>query len=89
MRNTARTNTVNPRNMKTNINALCKFINQMINKIKLTPRRDREPVFEGYIYIVEDTTTSYWKEYNNNLISPVEFFKTLIDEVHFKGERGR
>lgn len=25
----------------------------MINKIKVIPRRDKEPVFEGYIYIVE------------------------------------
>jgi hypothetical protein len=25
---------------------------QLINKIKVTPRRDKEPVFEGYIYIV-------------------------------------
>jgi len=33
--------------------------NQMINKIKMTPRRDREPVFEGYIYIVEDSWAIY------------------------------
>lgn len=42
----------------------------------------------GGIYIVEDTTTSYWKEYKNNSVSPVEFFKTLIDDVHLKGARG-
>jgi hypothetical protein len=29
--------------------------NVMINKIKVIPRRDSEPVFEGYIYIVEDS----------------------------------
>ena len=43
---------------------------------------------KGGIYIIEDTTTSYWKEYKNNLVSPVEFFKTLVDDVHFKGARG-
>ena len=43
---------------------------------------------KGGIYIVEDTTTSYWNEYKNNPISPVEYFKSLVDEVHLKGERG-
>ena len=33
--------------------------NQMINKIKLVPRRDAEPVFDGYIYIVEDSWAIY------------------------------
>ncbi len=31
----------------------------LINKIKATPRRDNDPVFEGYIYIVEDQWTIY------------------------------
>lgn len=39
--------------------------NQLINKIKVTPRRDQEPVFEGYIYIVEDS----WAIYAVNLSS--------------------
>jgi lipopolysaccharide biosynthesis glycosyltransferase len=43
---------------------------------------------KGGMYIVEDTTTSYWEEYKNNPISPVEFFKTLIDEVHLNGAKG-
>lgn len=43
---------------------------------------------KGGIYIVEDTTTSYWEEYKNSPISPVEYFKTLADDVHLKGERG-
>lgn len=30
-----------------------------INKIKIVPRRDKEPVFEGYIYIVEDSWAIY------------------------------
>jgi hypothetical protein len=45
-------------------------------------------VKSGGIYIVEDTTTSYWKEYKNYHISPTEYFKTLIDEVNLKGTRG-
>lgn len=45
-------------------------------------------VRSGGIYIVEDTTTAYWEEYANNPISPIEFFKTLVDEVHLKGRRG-
>jgi hypothetical protein len=32
---------------------------QLINKIKVTPRRDKEPVFEGYIYIVENSWAIY------------------------------
>jgi hypothetical protein len=41
------------------------------------------------IYIVEDTCTSYWPEYNNHFISCVEYFKALVDEVNLKGARGR
>ncbi len=33
--------------------------NQLINKIVVTPKRDKEPVFEGYIYIVEDSWAIY------------------------------
>src|SRR5574343_497209 len=33
--------------------------NQLINNIKVTPKRDKEPVFEGYIYIVEDSWAIY------------------------------
>jgi hypothetical protein len=43
---------------------------------------------KGGIYIVEDTTTSYWKEYKNNPISPMEYFKSLVDDVNLKGDRG-
>ena len=32
---------------------------QQINKIKVIPRRDTEPVVEGYIYIVEDSWAIY------------------------------
>lgn len=33
--------------------------NQMINKIKVIAKRDKEPVFEGYLYIVEDSWAIY------------------------------
>ncbi|MWB94677.1 carboxypeptidase-like regulatory domain-containing protein [Flavobacterium sp. GA093] len=33
--------------------------NQQINKIKVTPKRDKEPVFEGYIYIIDDSFAIY------------------------------
>jgi hypothetical protein len=33
--------------------------NNQINKIKLIPRRDKEPVFEGYIYIVDNSWAIY------------------------------
>ena len=33
--------------------------NQMINKIMVIAKRDSEPVFEGYIYIVEDSWAIY------------------------------
>lgn len=34
----------------------------LINKIKVTPRRKNDPVFEGFIYIVEDQWTIYAAE---------------------------
>ena len=37
---------------------------QQINKIKITPRRDTEPVVEGYIYIVEDSWAIYAVDVN-------------------------
>jgi hypothetical protein len=33
--------------------------NNYIYKIKVTPKRDKEPVFEGYIYLVDDTFAIY------------------------------
>lgn len=33
--------------------------NNYIYKIKVTPKRDKEPVFEGYIYIVDDSYAIY------------------------------
>lgn len=40
----------------------CSFFDQnhhQINKIKVTPKRVSEPVFEGYLYIVEDSWAIY------------------------------
>nr|WP_321224545.1 DUF5686 and carboxypeptidase regulatory-like domain-containing protein [uncultured Psychroserpens sp.] len=34
----------------------------LVNKIKVTPRRENDPVFDGYIYIVEDQWTIYASE---------------------------
>jgi hypothetical protein len=45
-------------------------------------------VRKGGIYIVEDTTTSYWPEYRNNPITAVDYFKKFVDDVHLKGARG-
>src|SRR5690606_9041645 len=33
--------------------------NNLINKIQVTPKRDKEPVFEGYIYIVNESWAIY------------------------------
>lgn len=41
------------------------------------------------LYVVEDTCTSYWKEYNGVLRGEntmIEYFKNRIDEVNFAGE---
>lgn len=38
--------------------------NQTINKIKVIAKRDKEPVFEGYIYIVEDSWAIYAVDLN-------------------------
>lgn len=38
--------------------------NQQINKIKVTPKRDSEPVVQGYIYIVDDSWAIYAVDVN-------------------------
>lgn len=43
----------------------------------------------GGIYVIEDTCTSYWKEYKNAPVSCVNYFKGLVDEVNLNGRRGR
>lgn len=45
---------------KFNLESSFKDVNGfLINKIKLIPRRDQEPIFDGYIYIVEDSWHIY------------------------------
>jgi hypothetical protein len=75
------------------ISSLSKICEAYSNRIKfhLLDQRDEaqlKNVKSGGIYIVEDTTTSYWKEYKNYHISPTEYFKTLVDEVNLKGAKG-
>ena len=40
--------------------------NKLINKIKVTAKRKNEPVFEGYIYIVEDSWEIYGTQLTTN-----------------------
>ncbi len=40
--------------------------NRMINKIKVIAKRNNEPVFDGYIYIVEDSWAIYAVDLNTN-----------------------
>ena len=43
----------------------------------------------GGLYVIEDSCTSYWPEYNNHPVSCVDYFKNLVDDVNFRGARGR
>ena len=58
--------------------------NQMINKIKVTTRRDAEPVFEGFIYIVEDSWAIYAVDLTiKGYRMQQEFLDTLILKQNF------
>lgn len=46
-------------------------------------------VRQGGLYIIEDTCTSYWKEYANHAVSCVEYFKVMVDDLNLHGARGR
>jgi len=50
----------------------------LINKIKATPRRKNDPVFEGYIYIVEDQWTIYAAELD---ITGIQARLPAVDKV--------
>jgi hypothetical protein len=59
--------------------------NHLINKIKVTPRRDKEPAFNGYIYIVEDT----WELYAIDLsIKGSQIEKELLNTLTIKQNFG-
>ncbi len=50
--------------------------NLIVNKIKVTPKRKNDPVFEGYIYIIDDT----WKIHSVDLTlwkNQIEFFDRM------------
>ena len=50
-----------------------------------------ESIKPGGVYVVEDTCTSYWKEFGGATYkkgTTIEHFKEIIDEVNFFGERG-
>lgn len=58
---------------------------QLINKIKVTPKRKKEPAFEGYIYIVEDT----WELYAIDLsIKGSQIRKDLLNTLTIKQNFG-
>ncbi|TDD94446.1 DUF5686 and carboxypeptidase regulatory-like domain-containing protein [Flavobacterium cellulosilyticum] len=55
--------------------------NLMINKIKVIAKRDAEPVFEGYIYIVENS----WAIYAVDLeIKGYRMHQEFVDVMHLK-----
>ncbi len=52
--------------------------NNYIYKIKVTPKRDKEPVFEGYIYIVDETYAIYAVDFDiKGYRAQQEFLETL------------
>ena len=52
--------------------------NNYVYKIKVTPKRDNEPVFEGYIYIVDETYAIYAVDLDiKGYRSQQEFLETL------------
>ena len=53
----------------------------LVNKIKVTPRRDNDPVFEGYIYIVEDQWTIYAAELD---ITGIQARIPAVDKISIK-----
>lgn len=59
--------------------------NQMIHKIKVAAKRDKEPVFDGYIYIVEDS----WAIYAIDLtIKGYRMHQEMIETMNLKQNFG-
>ncbi|TXD85134.1 carboxypeptidase-like regulatory domain-containing protein [Subsaximicrobium wynnwilliamsii] len=50
----------------------------LINKIKITPRRENDPVFEGFLYIVEDQWSIYAAELD---ITGTQARLTAVDKI--------
>lgn len=53
---------------------------KLINKIKVTPKRKSDPVYEGYIYIVEDD----WSIHSLDLFLTKETQINYLDTLNFK-----
>jgi hypothetical protein len=51
---------------------------QTVNKIKVTPRREHDPCFEGYIYILEDS----WRLVGLNLYVTQKANINLVDTIN-------
>lgn len=50
----------------------------LVNKIKVIPKRKNDPVFEGFIYIIEDS----WRLHSIDLTLTKEHQIEFLDEVH-------
>lgn len=58
---------------------------QLVNKIKVTPRREKEPAFNGYIYILEDS----WELYATDLtIKGSQIAQDLVNSLNIKQNFG-
>jgi hypothetical protein len=57
---------------------------EMINKIKVIPKRKNDPCFSGYIYIIENTWKIHSTELRLTKDAQIDFVDTLnIIQVHF------
>jgi len=50
---------------------------RLINKIKVIPKRDNDPVFQGYVYIVEDS----WRLHSTDLMLTKEHQIEFVDSL--------
>jgi len=61
---------------------------KLINKIKVTPKRPKDRVWEGYVYIVEDDWQLYGIEISTNgQAIQVPFIKELVFKQNFKFDK--
>jgi len=63
--------------------------NRLVNRIEVTPKRDYEPLFSGYIQIVEDTWNIHSVSLSLNKRSLLEFAdKIKIEQYHQEFAKG-
>lgn len=55
---------------------------QVVHKIEVTPRRKAEPLYQGDIYILEDS----WRIYGINLLLTKEASINILDTLHIRQE---